>query len=248
MNMNSLRRWLATVNGYYRGYHARVSRLRRRLFYVFSVGVVVHELAHVLMCRLTGITIDEVVYFKADQLDGIDGNAGGYVNYTTNQYKSAILVSIAPTFLSLPLGFALVAFLTTQYPPVTTSGPHATYYTIAEIALTFGIGWTAISMIYNSVASQQDLEGIPSLIVLEFKRFLKAPLHFFRDLLYLPVILLLLLPLITLSFFINTTENFLSREVFTIAITGTALHLGRNWEYYVTALREFIITASYSLP
>jgi hypothetical protein len=66
-------------------------------------GVIVHELAHQLFCRLFKIPVFEVCYFKV-------GNPAGYVIHEAapKTYQS-VLISIGPFFLNTLLGF-LIAF------------------------------------------------------------------------------------------------------------------------------------------
>ncbi|RAJ85341.1 putative zincin peptidase [Chitinophaga dinghuensis] len=66
-------------------------------------GVVVHELAHQLFCRLFGVAVFEVKYFQV-------GNPAGYVIH--EQPKNPVhqlLISIGPFFLNTILGI-LIAF------------------------------------------------------------------------------------------------------------------------------------------
>lgn len=63
-------------------------------------GVIVHELAHVLFCRLTGTPICEVCYFRI-------GNPAGYVIH--DQPSSVwrhILIGVGPFFLNSLIGLA----------------------------------------------------------------------------------------------------------------------------------------------
>lgn len=66
-------------------------------------GVIVHELAHQLFCRLFKVPVFEVVYFKM-------GNPAGYVIHepAAKNYQT-ILISIGPFILNSILGF-LIAF------------------------------------------------------------------------------------------------------------------------------------------
>ena len=66
-------------------------------------GVIVHELAHQLFCRLYKIPVFEVVYFQAK-------NPPGYVLHEApaNKWQS-LMISIGPFFVNTVLG-ALIAF------------------------------------------------------------------------------------------------------------------------------------------
>lgn len=65
-------------------------------------GVIVHELAHQLFCRLYKIPVFKVVYFQAE-------NPAGYVIHEAPQNKmQSIMISIGPFILNTILG-ALIA-------------------------------------------------------------------------------------------------------------------------------------------
>ena len=66
-------------------------------------GVIVHELAHQLFCRLYKVPVFKVVYFQF-------GNPAGYVLHEAPASKwQSIMISIGPFFLNTILG-ALIAF------------------------------------------------------------------------------------------------------------------------------------------
>lgn len=66
-------------------------------------GVVVHELAHYLACRLVGVAVYEVCYFRF-------GSPGGYVTHEpTSKWLHTVVVSTAPLVLNTVVG-AVVAF------------------------------------------------------------------------------------------------------------------------------------------
>jgi hypothetical protein len=64
-------------------------------------GVIVHELAHALFCKLTGTTVRKVCYFRL-------GNPAGYVIHDrpASVWKH-ILIGVGPFFLNTLLGLAL---------------------------------------------------------------------------------------------------------------------------------------------
>jgi len=66
-------------------------------------GVIVHELAHQLFCRLYKVPVFKVVYFQV-------GNPSGYVLHETPPKKwQSLMISIGPFILNTLIG-ALVAF------------------------------------------------------------------------------------------------------------------------------------------
>jgi hypothetical protein len=65
-------------------------------------GVIVHELAHQLFCRLYKVPVFEVVYFQAE-------NPAGYVLHETADKKwQNIMISVGPFFVNTIVG-ALIA-------------------------------------------------------------------------------------------------------------------------------------------
>jgi hypothetical protein len=65
-------------------------------------GVIVHEIAHQLFCRMTGTAVFDVCYFRV-------GNPAGYVIHErASTPGKQLLISIAPFFINTILG-ALIA-------------------------------------------------------------------------------------------------------------------------------------------
>jgi hypothetical protein len=61
-------------------------------------GVIVHELAHQLFCRIYKVPVFEVVYFRV-------GNPAGYVLHETPEKKwQSIMISIGPFFVNTIVG------------------------------------------------------------------------------------------------------------------------------------------------
>ncbi|BDU78106.1 zinc metalloprotease [Mesoterricola sediminis] len=70
-------------------------------------GVVVHEAAHLLFCRLCGIQVHEVCFFRV-------GNPSGYVVHDApSRFRDTLLICAGPLFLNtvLCLLFCLPAFI-----------------------------------------------------------------------------------------------------------------------------------------
>lgn len=66
-------------------------------------GILVHELAHQLMCKLLGIPVFEVCYFRI-------GKTAGYVRHEKPKSPwSSLLIGIGPAFVNTALGF-IIAF------------------------------------------------------------------------------------------------------------------------------------------
>ncbi|ELZ01900.1 hypothetical protein C482_05912 [Natrialba chahannaoensis JCM 10990] len=68
-------------------------------------GVVVHEFAHAIACRLIGVRIHEVVYFRF-------GEPAGYVRHEQpERYHNAFVIGVAPFLVNTVVAFgALLAF------------------------------------------------------------------------------------------------------------------------------------------
>jgi len=110
-------------------------------------GVIVHELAHVLFCKLTKTPIHEVCYFRI-------GNPAGYVIHAkpTSVWKH-ILIGVGPFFLNslLGLAFGIAAFLM--------------HIDLDKLAFVSGVFmWLAFSIAMHSFPSTGDARSIWSAI------------------------------------------------------------------------------------
>jgi len=73
-------------------------------------GVIVHETAHMLFCRLRGVKVLEACFFRV-------GNPAGYiVHETTEDFTSTFLIAVGPFFVNtlLCLFLCLPAFIPYQ--------------------------------------------------------------------------------------------------------------------------------------
>jgi hypothetical protein len=106
-------------------------------------GVIVHEAAHFLFCRIFGLAVFEVKFFQL-------GNPAGYVVHEeTKDFTTAFFVGIAPFIVStvLCLVFCLPAFV-----PVWE----------LEIAdpVAYFFYWLGLSIGMNAFPSSQDLSNV----------------------------------------------------------------------------------------
>jgi nitrate reductase NapE component len=117
-------------------------------------GVIIHETAHHLFCRLTKLAIFDVCYFRV-------GNPAGYVIHepTQNFYK-AFLVSMGPFFLNTIL---CVVFCSAAFLPVWELG--------VNDPLAYFFYWFGISIGMHAFPSTQDLSNVWHLMPAEAKRF-----------------------------------------------------------------------------
>lgn len=94
-------------------------------------GVVVHELAHQLFCRLFKVPVFQVVYFQV-------GNPAGFVLHETPQYKwQSILISAGPFFVNTLLG-ALIA-LPAALPVFTLNNANFLHYVLIYLGVSIAM-------------------------------------------------------------------------------------------------------------
>ncbi|WP_230198584.1 metalloprotease family protein [Halopiger goleimassiliensis] len=75
-------------------------------------GVVVHEFAHAVVCRLLGVTIHEVAYFRL-------GDPPGYVRHEEPaRYRQAFAIGVAPFLVNTIVAFAAFLGLAWLFPTV----------------------------------------------------------------------------------------------------------------------------------
>lgn len=106
-------------------------------------GVMIHELAHAMFCRLTGTRIHKICYFRL-------GNPAGYVihDIPTNVWKH-ILIGVGPFLLNTLIGLIF--------------GLAAAYEHVDFDKLTWMTGlylWLAISVAMHSFPSTGDAKSI----------------------------------------------------------------------------------------
>ncbi len=106
-------------------------------------GVIVHELAHALFCRLTGTRVHRICYFRI-------GNPAGYVihDIPTSVWKH-ILIGVGPLFVNTLLGSILgvVAALA--------------HVNVDKLTILSGIFlWLAVSIAMHSFPSTGDARSI----------------------------------------------------------------------------------------
>jgi len=116
-------------------------------------GVIVHEAAHLLFCRLRKLAVFEVVFFRV-------GNPAGYVLHeTTENFNSMFLVAMGPFFLNSAL---CVVFCSAAFLPVSELG-------VAD-PLAYFLYWLGLSIGMHAFPSTQDTKGLWRLMPREAKR------------------------------------------------------------------------------
>ncbi len=117
-------------------------------------GVIVHETAHLLFCRIFKIPVYGVCFFRLE-------NPAGYVLHgQTNDFKATFFVSMGPFFLNtlLCIVFCSAAFLPIQVLDVSDPLAYLFY-------------WFGLSMGMQAFPSTADLAHIWELAPAEAKRF-----------------------------------------------------------------------------
>jgi len=131
--------------------------------YIFCIGVIVHEMAHQLMCHTFGVRVKELRYFRVEHKRTEDGeylNIGGYVNFEdVNSLITGIFLGIAPLLVN-----GILVALICYYAPVfeTTS-----YYPLF-IYLGFALGIGARPSKEDLLLWYQALRMNPGRGLLEF--------------------------------------------------------------------------------
>lgn len=106
-------------------------------------GVIVHELAHQLFCRLTRTAVYDVCYFRF-------GNPSGYVIHEppTTQMKH-VIIGIGPFLVNSILG-ALIAFPAVIPACIFSSGTPLDYFLV----------WLGVSIAMHAFPSRGDAKSI----------------------------------------------------------------------------------------
>lgn len=137
-------------------------------------GVVGHELGHAAVCRLLGVEISSIVYFRWPADFTRDRSGGGYVQHEPIEATwRQLLVSVAPLVTNTAASLACLTFargLLDTGVPVYIDGLLAAWYTefstqltelatgptVAALALT----WVGLSLAYSGFPSRQDFRNV----------------------------------------------------------------------------------------
>ncbi len=117
-------------------------------------GVIIHEAAHQLFCRIQGLAVFDVCYFRL-------GNPAGYVIHEeTDNFRKSFFVSMGPFLINSGL---CVLFCSAAFIPV--------WELKVFDPLAYFFYWLGLSMGMNAFPSTQDLSHIWKLAPGEAKRF-----------------------------------------------------------------------------
>jgi hypothetical protein len=101
-------------------------------------GIIIHELAHKLLCDFAGVPVYKVRYFRL-------GNPPGYVIHgPVSGYWQALLINTAPFTINTLI--ALIMF--------------ALVIKVTEGAATYILCWLGISIAMHSFPSNEDADGL----------------------------------------------------------------------------------------
>jgi len=109
------------------------------------IGIVAHEAAHVIICLLFGLDIEEIVWFDPDI-------PGGYVKHRLPAaFTPALFVATAPLLFNTAIAVSLTHYLTRAW----AHGPIG--YNLWALIPGSVIGfWLVVSTLYHSFPSRQD--------------------------------------------------------------------------------------------
>lgn len=117
-------------------------------------GVILHEAAHLLFCRMGKLAVYDVCYFRV-------GNPSGYViHQATRNFQKAFMVSMGPFFVNSAL---CALFCSASFMPVWELD-------VAD-PLAYFFYWLGLSMGMHAFPSTQDLNGLWELMPGEAKKF-----------------------------------------------------------------------------
>ena len=116
-------------------------------------GVIVHEAAHMLFCRLRGVAIFDVCFFRFD-------NPAGYVIHEeTDDFTSAFLISFGPFLINSTL---CILICLPALAPLKLFG--------VEDPLTYLLLWLGISIGAHAFPSTHDSQNVWRLAKVEAKK------------------------------------------------------------------------------
>lgn len=106
-------------------------------------GVIVHEFAHMIFCKLRGVTVLDACYFQ------VDNPAGYVIHEKTTDFTSTFLIATGPFFVNTVLCF-LICF--PAYVPIS-------YFEISH-PLSYFLMWLGVSIGMHAIPSTQDASNM----------------------------------------------------------------------------------------
>jgi hypothetical protein len=106
-------------------------------------GIIVHEFAHMLFCKIRGVAVFDACYFRV-------GNPAGYVIHeNTNNFTTTFLVSMGPFIINTLL--CLVICLPAYMPVKFFNLDHP---------LSYALIWLGVSIGMHAIPSNQDANNV----------------------------------------------------------------------------------------
>jgi len=116
-------------------------------------GVIVHEAAHLLFCRMAGVAVFDVRFFRF-------GNPAGYVLHeNTADFKKTFLITMAPFFVNSAL---CALFCSAAFLPI--------WEFQMDDPLAYFFYWLGLSIGMHAFPSNQDLKSLWRLMPAEARK------------------------------------------------------------------------------
>jgi Putative zincin peptidase len=114
-------------------------------------GVVIHELGHELFCRLFGVRVRKVVYFRF-------GNPAGFVEHDTPESLTQMFfISVGPLILNGAIALALA------HDAFHLSGSSIAHTTVlTQRTLQIILIWLSVAIGANAIPSDHDASNLPA--------------------------------------------------------------------------------------
>lgn len=169
------------------------------ILFVFP-GVAVHEFAHATACKVVGVPVLEVVYFRFD-------NPPGYVRHVNPaRYRQSVVISVAPFLVNTVVSFGSflgVGVLVVLTESVGTVEPEIL---IAGVVLT----WIGLSVGMHAFPSTTDAKTLWTRSLREWRRS--------------PVVLLGI-PVVAVIYVVNLLSWLWAHVFYTLGLLVTAVYI-----------------------
>lgn len=118
-------------------------------------GIVVHEFAHWLACRLLGVAVLDVAFFR------LTGRAGYVEHEKPPTWLRTVVVALAPLFVNI-----LVAAVVLQYAVSIHGGVGP-----RTVAVGIGLVWLSLTALVHAVPSLQDVRQVWAATLAHWTRY-----------------------------------------------------------------------------
>ena len=202
---NYHKRILNEINTINMNIHKLSHRLRRLFRHLTFIGVVIHEIAHIYVCKAYNIPITGYKLYDMDI-------CGGYVeHYITKSYMPMFFVAVAPFFFNIIVAtMILLTIFTFQnqiFDYITTQPNYSS--SILAVSVIFGL-WASVSMLLHAFPSKQDANMLWN----HTKRVTDESMKYY---LIFPVVY----PIVLFIYLLNKTRKVYANVIFTVFIVYT---------------------------